>query len=349
MQKEVDYIIVGFGLAGMAMANILEEHQKSFVVFEDTSQTSSHVAGGVYNPIVLKRFTPVWQGDLQLSLAMPFYEKLEAKFQKKYDYKFVTKRVFKSIEEQNNWFAASDKPFLEEYLDTKLDRNSYEGVVSDFGFGNVLHTGRIDTHTLLTDYQNYLKTQGSFIEESFVHVDLVLEENSVVYQNLKAKKIVFCEGYGLIQNPFFNYLPMNEAKGELLTIHAPNLNVDFLIKAAVFVLPLGNDLFKVGATFDWKDKTTTISKEGREELVTKLDTFINVPYKILDQSAGIRPTVKDRRPLVGIHPKYPQLAILNGLGTRGVMIAPKVSKELFDHLENENPLDIESDIIRFVK
>ncbi len=115
----------------------------------------------------------------------------------------------------------------------------------------------------------------------------------------------------------------------------------------MFVLPIGNSLYKVGATFNWKDKTSKPSKEGKEELINKLKKVIDVDYTIVDQSAGVRPTVKDRRPLVGVHPEYKQLVILNGLGTRGVMIAPTVAKNLFNHIENEETLDEEININRF--
>ena len=57
--------------------------------------------------------------------------------------------------------------------------------------------------------------------------------------------------------------------------------------------------YKVGATFNHKDKTSIPSKEGKEELIEKLKKVITVPYSIVEQSAGIRPAVKDRRPLVG--------------------------------------------------
>ena len=149
------------------------------------------------------------------------------------------------------------------------------------------------------------------------------------------------------QNPFFNYLPLNEAKGELITIHAPALDIDFLLKSTLFVLPLGNHLYKVGATFNWTDKTSNPSEEGKIELIDKLAKVINVPYKIMDQTAGIRPTVAGRRPLVGKHPKHQNLAILNGLGTRGVMIGPTVAKALYNHLENQEELEKDIDIIRF--
>lgn len=345
---QTDYIVVGLGLAGLAFTKQLEKNKKSFLVFEDNSQNSSTVAGGVYNPIVLKRFTPVWNAAEQLQVALPFYKDYEIQFNKKYDYPIAIYRVFKSIEEQNNWFAACDNPALSNFMDTKLIKEKHEGVLANFGYGKLLNTGRIDTKMLLEDYRNYL-LQGKLIRnESFQYQTLKINENNVEYNGITASKIVFCEGFGLKNNPFFNKMPMQEAKGELITIHAPKLNADFLIKSAVFVLPLGGHLYKVGATFNWKDKTQLPTEEGKNELTAKLETFITVPYQIIEQEAGIRPTVKDRRPLVGIHPKYKNLAVLNGLGTRGVMIAPTAAKALYDYIENGIPLDKEISIERFL-
>tara|TARA_B100000809_G_scaffold3856_1_gene4114 strand:+ start:12283 stop:13332 length:1050 start_codon:yes stop_codon:yes gene_type:complete len=346
---EVDYIVVGFGLAGMAFVKKLEDENKSFLVFEDASQTSSLVAGGVYNPVILKRFTPVWQGKIQLDIAIPFYKEIEEKLKNKYDYTFSTYRIFNSVEEQNNWFSATDKPLLAPYMDDRIVTKKFNGIVANDGFGRLHHTGRIDVKSLLIDYKNDLIEKNAIRFESFEHSSIECNEQGALYKDIVAEKIIFCEGYGMHKNPFFSHLPMNEAKGELLTIHAPELDVDFLIKAAVFVLPLGNHYFKVGATFNWADKTLDVTEEGKEELVKKLETFITCPYTIVSQSAGIRPTVKDRRPLVGVHSEHSQLAILNGLGTRGVMIAPKVAKELYFYLTEGIPLDPESDIKRFIK
>ncbi|APG65191.1 FAD-dependent oxidoreductase [Tenacibaculum todarodis] len=346
---KVDYIIVGLGLAGLAFAEELVENNKSFIVFEDSSQTSSLVAGGVYNPVILKRFTPVWNAKEQLAVALPFYKQLEAKFNTKFDQKFTTKKVFKSIEDQNNWFEASDKPKLVDYIDPNLDTKSYNGVLADFSFGNVKETGRIDTKKLVETYRNYLESENAIRFEKFEHQQIKFQENTVKYEEIEANNIVFCEGFGVTENPFFNKLPLNEAKGELITIHAPELDIDFLLKSTLFVLPLGDNIYKVGATFNWTDKTSNPSEEGKKELVEKLEKVINVPYKIIEQTAGIRPTVAGRRPLVGVHPTYKKLVVLNGLGTRGVMIAPTVAKQLYNHLENGADLDQEIDIIRFIK
>ncbi|WP_343329026.1 FAD-binding oxidoreductase [Polaribacter staleyi] len=344
---KIDYIIVGLGLAGLAFVEELIAAKKTFLVFEDDSQTSSLVAGGVYNPVILKRFTPVWNAKEQLEVALPFYKGLEKKLNITVDQKFVIKKSFKSIEDQNNWFGALDKPKLVAYLDPKLDKNSYHGVIADFSFGNVNETGRIDTEKLITAYRAYLASENHIRFEQFKHDELIIGKESINYKDIEASKIVFCEGFGIKQNPYFNYLPINEAKGELLTIHAPELNIDFLLKSTLFVMPLGDNNYKIGATFNWTDKTSDPSEEGKEELVEKLKKVITVPYTIVSQSAGIRPTVSGRRPLVGIHPDYANLIVLNGLGTRGVMIAPTVAKNLYNHLYNDESLDEEIDIVRF--
>tara|TARA_R110001632_G_scaffold18712_13_gene57672 strand:+ start:12430 stop:13470 length:1041 start_codon:yes stop_codon:yes gene_type:complete len=344
---KVDYIIVGLGLAGLAFAEELINAGKTFLVFEDNSQTSSLVAGGVYNPVILKRFTPVWKAKEQLQVALPFYESLEKKLQVQLDYKFSTRKVFKSIEDQNNWVIASDNRMTSEYMNPTIISEKIESIKGDFGFGEVYQTGRIDTLALINNYREYLTTSSRIRFEKFEYSAMKFIDNTVSYHDIITSRIVFCEGFGIKQNPYFNYLPLNEAKGETLTIHAPELNVDFLIKSSIFVLPMGNDLYKVGATFNWTDKTSNTSEEGKEELVGKLKTVINVPYSIVSQSAGIRPTVAGRRPLVGIHPKHTQLTVLNGLGTRGVMIGPTVAKNLYNHLEKNEELDKEIDIIRF--
>jgi len=344
---KVDYIVVGLGLAGLAFVEELENAGKTYLVFEDDSQTSSLVAGGVYNPVILKRFTPVWNAKEQLKVALPFYKSIEEKLNIIVDKKFVIKKAFKSIEDQNNWFTALDKPKLIDYLSPKLDTQTYHGVLADFNFGDVNETGRIDTKKLLESYRSYLEERTSIRFENFEHQKLNLDGKSIKYKDVKASKIVFCEGFGIKENPYFKYLPLNEAKGELLTIHAPELNIDFLLKSTLFVMPLGDNLYKVGATFNWTDKTSDPSEKGKDELVEKLKKVIDVPYTIVSQSAGIRPTVTGRRPLVGVHPNYAQLIVLNGLGTRGVMIAPTVAKNLFNHLEKGERLDSEIDIKRF--
>ncbi len=86
-------------------------------MFDDNSQVSSTVAGGLYIQVVLKRFTSVWKSNVQLNLALPIYKNIETELDIKLDYKIPVLRLFNSIEEQNNWFLPSDKVGLTECVD----------------------------------------------------------------------------------------------------------------------------------------------------------------------------------------------------------------------------------------
>jgi len=344
--KNVDYIVVGCGLAGIAFSEQLRAANRSFMVFDDGSQQSSKVAAGLYNPVTLKRFTKVWNAKAQLDLAIPKYTQLEALLQQDLNHKLPVRRKFASVKEQNEWFVASDQPVLCDFMAPTIIKESCEGLKADFGFGEVLHSGRIDTARLVNSYHAYLQDEGKLERERFAYDAVGLETDHIQYKNLEAKHIVFTEGFGLCKNPFFNNLPLRGLKGEMLTIKAPKLKMDFILKSSIFLVPLGNDEFWVGATYEHHDKTHTVSEAGKAELLSKLKTVIDCEFEVVNQVAGIRPTTKDRRPLVGRHPEHKNMFVLNGLGTRGVMISPYVAQQLFDFIEFGTALDPEIDIRR---
>lgn len=345
----VDYLIVGLGLAGIAFCEKLDEHGKTFIVINDASQTSSNIAGGLYNPVILKRFNLAWKADEQLGLAQNFYKSLEDKLGVPLDHKVPVLRIFASVEEQNLWFEAADKEKLQPYLSTKLLLNDNPCLKAPFGFGEVLHTGRVDTQKLVKAYSGYLSKKKLLYAETFNFEELKTGTNGLSYRGISAKKIVFATGFGLKKNSYFNYLPLNGTKGELLTIKAPLLKEERVIKSSVFIIPIGNDLYRIGATYKWKDKNNEPTSEARLELLTKLETFLNCEYKIVNHVAGIRPTVADRRPLVGKHPVLDHMYVLNGFGSRGVMISPYASNQLYEYIERGVPIDPEMDISRFKK
>ena len=345
----LDYLIVGSGLAGIAFAEKALHENKTIVLFDNESQSSSKIAGGLYNPVILKRFSEVWQAQEQLKLLDDFYQILESKLKIKVDYKIPILRKFFSIEEQNNWFAASDNKNLAPFLSLDLLSKKYKGIQSPFDYGQVLHTGYVDTATLLDAYKEYLNQNNQLLQETFDYNALIIKIDCIEYKNVKAKNIVFAEGFGMHSNPFFNYLPLDGTKGELFIIKAPDLDLDVIINTSVFILPLGNHLFKVGATYNWKDKTNLPSEEGKFELLARINEILDCDFEIIEHFAGVRPTVRDRKPLIGTHPIQERMHILNGLGTRGVMLAPAMAKALFEFIENQIPLDKEIDIKRFIK
>ena len=151
-----DYIIVGSGLAGIMFAEQLRLHNKSFVVISNRSQQASVVASGLYNPVVLKRFTATWNAATHIEVAIPKYTALEQLLGLKLDYVLPIHRVFNSVKEQNNWFLACDKPLLTNFLNPNLVTNKNNSIKAPFGFGEVNATGRIDTQRLIESYRKFL-------------------------------------------------------------------------------------------------------------------------------------------------------------------------------------------------
>lgn len=344
----VDYIIVGSGLAGLAFAETALQNGKTVLVFEDESSQSSKVAAGVYNPVILKRFSGLSGAQQQLDATNRFYRDVKKRLGADFNHPMPVLRKFASFEEQNNWFAASDKPLLAPFLSTALVTRSFPQIESPFGFGEVLQTGYVDTQAFVKAYRNYLDNKEWLVQSAFDHAALDLQGDHVDYKSFRARHVVFAEGFGIRNNPFFNYLPLAGTKGELLTIRAQELSLrGSIIKSDVFIIPIGSGLFKVGATYEWTDKTETPTEAAKQELIEKLDKLLGCPYEIVEHKAGIRPTVKDRKALIGTHPNHQMLHVLNGLGTRGVMLAPLMAQTLFSHIESGAEIPAAVSIERF--
>ena len=63
---------------------------------------------------------------------------------------------------------------------------------------------------LVDTYRVYLKNQRiKFDFESFEYqLQLSFTKIIISYKVYNAKRIVFCEGFGIVKNIFFNYLPI---------------------------------------------------------------------------------------------------------------------------------------------
>jgi glycine/D-amino acid oxidase-like deaminating enzyme len=167
------------------------------------------------------------------------------------------------------------------------------------------------------------------------------------YKNIAAENIIFCEGFSTRSNPYFNYLPLRQTKGEALIFESNELPENKIIGGVCNITPLGNHQFYAGATYDWDDIDLAPTEKKKTALIQKIEQTIKIPFKIIDHKAGIRPTVIDRRPLIGSHPKHKKMFIFNGLGTKGLSLAPYFANHFIDCLAMNTALHTEVDIKRF--
>ena len=351
IKSHYDYIIVGQGLAGTILHfHLWERGLKALVIDNNHEKSASIVAAGMYNPIVFKRVTKGWNVDKYSPYLAPFYKRMEKLLNTQLDFPLNILRFFKTLEQQNDFFSKTEEEGFSHYLvseSEELDENL--PVKNEIGFGEVTQTGWVNTVSLLNGYRKYLQNEDQLLNEKFDFEELVFSESKVSYKGFTAQKIFFCEGTQMAQNPYFKYLPLVPTKGELFTIRVPGLEVDRILNKGFFCLPLGNELFRVGATYNWKDLTYETTENGKNELLEKIESLLDCEFTIIDHQAGIRPTVRDRRPLVGFHPDFQSLGLFNGLGTKGVLIAPWLANHFCDAIENIAPLDKEYDLQRVKK
>lgn len=354
--KHVDYIVVGLGIAGITFTEHLRNAGNTFVVFSNTHKGATNASGGILNPTVLKRFTAAWEATSFFGYAIPFYQQLGKRLDQNLINPITITRILNNVEEQNNWVVASDKKTLSQFLHTKIIKNENEYIKANQGLGGVKGGYRIFPSQLMESAKESLKNDSYLQEKHFEYDKLTLEKGSVIYKDIKAKAIVFAEGAAVIQNPYFpcSFFPSAKPvfvpnKGEYIIIKAPNLRTNSVLKGSVMLIPLGNDYYKVGASYGRNEIDMEITEKAREAISMKLKTMISCDFQVVDQVVGVRPTVKDRRPILGNTVQNEGIYFLNGLGTRGLSMAPLLSYYLFEYIEKEVPLPVEVDIRRFIK
>lgn len=286
--------------------------------------------------------------DELLPEMLNFYKQAEIKF----NTKLITGRhivkLFSEQQEVDLWNKKSNSE-LKNYLDEKLYReNEYNGIkISESGFSKVLQAGNLDVNAFLKCVREYLIQQESFVNEIFNYTELQVVDN-ISYKNLNAKGIIFADGYLIKNNPFFKHVPLKPAKGETITVQAEEIVTgNDIINKNSFLMHLQNKNYKFGATYNWDDLNDAPTQNGLQELESKLKKLTTANYKIIDHQAGVRPSVIDRRPVLGRHPKHKDLYIFNGMGTKGVMLAPYFAQKLVNFIKFNEPLNEEVDVLRF--
>jgi len=337
---DFDYLIIGHGIGGASIAWHLEKAGKTLKVAGDSSApSSSHVAAGIFNPLTGKKLVKTWLADDLFPYADQFYSGLEEKFEAKFLHKTSVYRPYRSIEEQNTYLAQSAEPAISKYIGNGDDQTDVAGYVHmEHGGLEVVRAGWVDLPLLLSKSKNYLTRSGQYIEAVFNISETEISGSGVKWKGMYFGKIILCQGFEATNNFYFNWLPFTPVKGQILEIEAEQVSKPYIINQGIFVLPTTKGICKVGATYSWDPLDWETTAAASEELEDKVKSLLKVPFRIAGQAAGIRPSVKDRRPLIGIHPELSNVCIFNGLGTKGVTLAPFFANQFVEHLENGKEL-----------
>ncbi|MFY0608154.1 MAG: FAD-binding oxidoreductase [Cyclobacteriaceae bacterium] len=342
----VDYLIVGQGIAGSLLALELEREGSSVMVLnEEKPNTSSNKAAGIYNPITGRKMVKTWLADELFTGLEAYYKGLENQLSSKFLYPKPIYRPFFDFEEQNDWSVKATEAGYAGYVKWVSAKSMGNPEIQDPVGGLMLKkSGFVNLPVMLAKIRKHLVDRGSYQPGLFSFEDLTVGSSKVTYRDIEAEKIIFCEGPDATSNPYWQDLPFKLVKGEILEI-ACDLSEEMILNRSVFVLPK-NETFHVGSTYDHQNLDYKPTEKGIKNLQDRLHKVFKGNYTIVNSSAGVRPATYDRRPFIGTHPDFYNVAIFNGFGTKGVSLVPYFAHHFVNYLAGRDPLMPEVDIKR---
>jgi len=347
--KQVDYLIKGQGVAGTFLSWYLHRQGKTFVVIDDADPSaSSRIAAGVINPVTGRRIVKTWMIDTLLPFVLDAYSTIGSDLE-------ITaihqKNIIDFFPSPQMLLAFRDRVAEgADYLSLAANENRFAPHFHyDFGWGEISPAYVVQLQELLGAWRRRLQEQGSFSEEKITDSELVINKNGVQYGSWQAEKIIFCDGIRSSVSPWFRNLPFALNKGEALVIRAGELPSENIFKKGISLVPLQGEYFWAGSSHEWNFTDAEPGNAFREKTQALLQQWLKVPFTIEAHYAALRPATIERRPFVGLHPHYPQIGILNGMGTKGCSLAPYFANQLANHLTKNNPILPEASVNRFTR
>lgn len=341
--KRVDYLIVGQGLAGSCLAlELLRRKRTVQVIDRPDASSASRVAAGLFNPVTSKVRTSTWLGETIFPYLDRFYSGLSSELGSAFYFPMPMYRPFPSEADRNNWLG-TENPFVVDLHQTSAFPSS---VRDPFGGIELRNSGYCDTELFLIAVKEYLKRHNAW-QEGEIDASIYTTDSVPEWKDIRADRVIWCEGTSVRRNPLFDWVPVKSLKGEVMLVESA-LRRDVLFNRGVYLVPdrRGAQLFRAGATYD-HSLVPGNTPEGLSALKSKLDALLSVAYKETGASWGFRPTTPDRRPVAGPHPEKKHHWIFNGLGTKGVSLAPWFASQLAIALETGAPMMQDVQISRF--
>lgn len=343
-----DFLLVGQGLAGTILSHRLLQRGCSFqIIADEFTGTSSEVAAGLINPITGRRLVKSWRFEELRASLEPFYQELEQTLEQRFIFPLSIIRILKDAKAQNLWDVQTTKPGYEFYIASKVDQAAFSEVIRDFpSYGQVNGGYTVDWPGLLRAYRRRLIAENRLISTRLKHSALQKSPEGWHYQGQTYRRVIFCEGQAVRHNPWFQYLPFEYAKGEVLLIRLQEGTLKAAVKHRMLLVPLPSGLIWAGSNYERGASDIQPTPGVKERIVEHIESLIKVPWKVEEHRIAIRPTTYDRRPFLGEHPEAKGLYIFNGLGTKGSSLAPFWSDHLLDHLLEGQALDEQVSIYR---
>lgn len=343
-----DTIIVGQGLAGTALAwHLIEQGQRVLVIDAGVPGTTSKIAAGLITPITGQRLALSWRAGEMLVAARAFYPRIEQRTGTAFFHDRTAVRLFKNDIEREIWAKRRDQPAFKTFLSEPQPASLLDPAVGDdSGGGFQMDTAQLDVAGFLAASRAHFPYHTANLDWNR---DVAIDDDGVTVLGHRAERVISCEGFAATRNPHFLWVAFKCAKGDILTIRFARPMPRQCLHRGIWIVPTSDpQIFRVGATYDWRTLDNVPSISGRAEIEQRLREFIRVPYTVVNHQAAVRPIIRESKALIGLHPLHDRLGFFNGLGSKGALHAPWFADCFSRHLTHCAPLPEEFDLRRRV-
>lgn len=357
--QQYDYVVVGCGVAGTLFSWYALTQGKRVLVYDGwqaggVACPASRVAPGIINPLAGKRLHPAWRVEAFLPEALASYAEMGRLLRARVFHPLPIIRVLQNAFEAEMLALRESQPAASVYVGERRAAGlSPEWLVDTLGSFSAQGSGWVDLTLLLDGWQRHLESLGLLRREDFPFDALVPHADYPETPEWTAERVVFCQGWKGRDNPWFAGLPFRAAKGEMLDLEwdseqaVPTFLRESILNVGKWLLPLGEGKYRAGATYAWDGLDGSPTEGAKKEILETLGLCLKAKFRVTGQRVGIRPILRDYRPVLGCHPEYPRLGIFNGLGSKGALTAPWLARRLFAHFEEGAPLEKEYSLTRF--
>ena len=335
---EIDVLIVGQGLAGSCLAWSLHwAGRRVMIVDRGERVTASKVAAGLITPLTGRRLARPPRYVESYRHASAFYQRIEAEQSLQLLTEKPAIRVLVNDEERRLF----EQKFSDADIGVAAMTDAYGQV---FGI-EMRNAARLNVRRFLDQTRTYFSSLGQYVQADLsadTGIQVTDDRVSVSSLNISSSAVVFCQGWQLSSNRWFPAIPDGPAKGEILRVKIANYAQDKVVHQGVWVVPDSTEdqvgCFLVGATYDRDQLNQEPTVSGRHELLSGLQQITNSIPEVIEHVAAVRAGTRRRKPILGQHPEHEHVYVLNGLGSRGALLAP-VAADVLKNMLLGNPVN----------
>lgn len=310
-------LIVGQGLAGTLLGHACEQAGIGFeIVDAGHLGAASRVGAGIINPITGQRLVKSWGIDELRTPALSTYRELESILGVSLVREMRVRRLFGDDRER--------RIFVEKTARGELAPYAGAGDAEGFWIEGAL---RVDTAALITAARARWTAAGRLHERRIDLLDALSRHD----------RVIACTGAEDGDGRSWAGVPCVRATGGILRVAVAGLAPGVILNRGHWVLPTGPEEARVGATYVRGEADAQAAREELERSAREL--LGERAFSVIAQESGVRVTTADRRPLAGPDPCEPRLGVINGLGSKGALLAPWLARQWVAHLTTGEPFD----------